>query len=317
MHKKDQNVKLPKVAILLAAYNGTCWIHQQMESILSQKYVDLRVFVSVDRSTDDTELYIKRYAKRDARIVLLSYGERYGSAASNFFRLILESPWDNFDYVALADQDDIWMDMKLHRAFQEMNVAKADGYSGNVLAFWPGKQEKIIKKAMHQRKWDYLFEGPGPGCTFVLTSSLAAALRSHIQANREQIRCLDWHDWFIYAFARSRGYRWFIDREPMMRYRQHERNQLGANAGLSAFIYRSQKIINGYAINQAANTARAVGIEHASFVRKWVSGSRTGFLWLAFHSFQCRRRVIDCIYFIVSCIFFYIKPPNMECSNHD
>ena len=46
--------KRPRVAILLAAYNGMAFIAEQLQSILHQQGVDLRIFISVDLSTDDT-----------------------------------------------------------------------------------------------------------------------------------------------------------------------------------------------------------------------------------------------------------------------
>ena len=46
--------KLPKVAILLAAYNGEQWINAQLDSIWLQQDVTLDIFVSLDASHDST-----------------------------------------------------------------------------------------------------------------------------------------------------------------------------------------------------------------------------------------------------------------------
>lgn len=50
-----------KVAILLAAYNGSNWINEQIDSILTQKEVNVKIFVSCDLSTDNTLEVIKFY----------------------------------------------------------------------------------------------------------------------------------------------------------------------------------------------------------------------------------------------------------------
>ena len=53
---------LPKIAILLATYNGASWLSEQLSSILASKGVDLTIFVSDDGSTDDTLALIQEYA---------------------------------------------------------------------------------------------------------------------------------------------------------------------------------------------------------------------------------------------------------------
>ena len=44
----------PKVAVLLAAYNGEKYIEEQIQSILDQKNIDIYIYISIDESTDKT-----------------------------------------------------------------------------------------------------------------------------------------------------------------------------------------------------------------------------------------------------------------------
>ena len=85
----------------------------------------------------------------------------------DLFRLFRVVDFSGYDYISLADQDDVWLDCKLARACKLLREDEAEGYSSNVLAFWPDGRERLIEKAFPQRRWDFLFEGPGPGCTFV------------------------------------------------------------------------------------------------------------------------------------------------------
>ncbi|MCK5666577.1 MAG: glycosyltransferase family 2 protein, partial [Thiotrichaceae bacterium] len=80
--------KRPRVAILLAAYNGMAFIALQLQSILHQQGVDLRIFISVDLSTDDTYNWCCHFANNQPKVTVLPYGERFGGAAVNFYRLI-------------------------------------------------------------------------------------------------------------------------------------------------------------------------------------------------------------------------------------
>jgi len=78
----------PKIAILLAAYNGSTYIAQQLESILQQNGVDIQIFVSVDQSTDGTESFVATCASTESRLTVLPFGQRFGGAGPNFFRLL-------------------------------------------------------------------------------------------------------------------------------------------------------------------------------------------------------------------------------------
>ncbi|MBW2187408.1 MAG: glycosyltransferase [Deltaproteobacteria bacterium] len=150
-----------KIAVLLAAHNGVAWLKEQVDSILNQHKVEVTLFVSVDRSSDGTEVWFDKLSKQDNRVVILPHGQSFGGAAPNFFRLIRDVDFDGFDYVSFADQDDIWHLNKLKRATEQLVLNKADAYSSNVTAFWPSGKEQIVFKSQLQCKWDYLFEAAG------------------------------------------------------------------------------------------------------------------------------------------------------------
>ncbi len=234
------------IAILLASYNGKKWIKEQIDSILNQKEVNLSIFVSDDFSTDNTLEYLKELYKEEKRLFFLESKEKFGGAAKNFYRLINDVDFTNFDYVALADQDDIWFEDKLIRAINVIKDKNVSGYSGNVLAFWENGEEKLINKAQKQIKFDYLFEAAGPGCTYVLTLNLALEFQKFLKANFEKVNEILSHDWLIYAFSRVCDYKWHIDNIPKIKYRQHQKNQVGANYGVNAIFKRTCLIFSSW-----------------------------------------------------------------------
>lgn len=305
-----QPTQQPRVLVLLAAFNGTAFLPAQMASILGQQAVDVQVVLSIDRSTDGTEAWAAQLAQQDARVTVLPGGQVFGGAAPNFFRLLRDVDMTGCDYVALADQDDLWHPDKLARACQQLRHTGASGYSGNVTAFWPGGQERLIDKAQPQQPWDFLFEGPGPGCTFVLTQPLAFALQAWVHSHAKELQPVGFHDWFIYAWARVQGYPWTIDARPHMRYRQHARNQIGANAGLRSILLRVQHITSGWGLAQAGLIARLTGLEEHPFVAPWLQGQRLGLLRLSMRAGQCRRRRHDQVLFMLSCLWMtFFFPP--------
>ena len=78
----------PSVAVLLAAHNGIMWIKKQVDTIFQQKDVDVDLYVSVDVSSDDTYEWCKELVEKNSRVKVLPYGDFFGGAAKNFYRLI-------------------------------------------------------------------------------------------------------------------------------------------------------------------------------------------------------------------------------------
>lgn len=293
--------KHPKVAVLLAAFNGIQWIEEQLDSILGQSGVDITVHISVDPSNDGTEAWCLAYAARHSCVSVLPYAGIFGGASRNFFRLIRDAALDDVEYVAFADQDDIWNPDKLERAIRQIKNRNVDAYSSNVIAFWPDARRHLLNKAQPQAAWDFLFEAAGPGCTYVLTRDLVNSLKASMLASWNEVQSVSLHDWYCYAFARSHGFKWFIDPRPSMNYRQHERNQVGANTGIGSLVSRYRTIHDGWWFSQVRLIARLNGLEHDSFVRQWLSLRRWQLLKLSFKAWHCRRRVRDKLFFFCIC----------------
>jgi len=294
-------VKHPQVAVLLAAYNGMQWIEKQLTSILGQSAVDVTVHISIDPSTDGTEAWCEAYAAEHPEVLVLPAAGSFGGASRNFFRLIRDVDFEGYDFVAFADQDDVWHTDKLQRAVHAIQIYQVDAYSSNVTAFWPDGKTHLLDKAQPQVEWDFLFEAAGPGCTYVMSKSLADSLKVSMLANWQQLQDVTLHDWYCYAFARSHSYRWYIDPEPSMNYRQHERNQVGANKGLSPLIARYKTIHDGWWFNQVQLIAHLVGQGTDPFVRTWLKLRRRHLMTLSFSAWRCRRRVRDKVFFFCIC----------------
>lgn len=288
--------------MLLAAFNGMKWIEEQIVSILAQKDFSLTIFICVDPSSDETLSLCKKLEARHPSVIVLPFNEHFGGAARNFFKIICELDFSGFDYVSLADQDDIWLPEKLSRAHQMLSSTGADAYSSNVMAFWSDGRQRLIEKSQKQVRWDFLFEAAGPGCTYVMRKDLACALQGLLKSHWLAVQQVGLHDWFIYAFARANGYRWVIDDVAGMLYRQHEKNQVGVNLGWRALLHRARKIFSGWGLAQSVLIAELVGLGDDPFVRRWSGGHRAAMFWLACHAWQCRRRLRDKLLFALSCL---------------
>jgi len=237
---------IPKIAILLAAYNGENWIVDQIKSILNQINVSIDIFVSIDFSTDNTFQLIKDLQYSNKNIEILKYGERFGGAAKNFYRLIKEVDVSKYDFVALSDQDDIWLPDKLYQGINKLKLIGFDAYSSDVIAFWSDGRTKLIKKSYPQKKYDFMFESAGPGCTYILKTTVMVEFQKFLLDNWLQINQIDLHDWLIYAFCRSNNFNWLIDSNVGLLYRQHDNNQFGANVSIRSYFTRLTLIKKGW-----------------------------------------------------------------------
>jgi len=235
-----------RCAVLLATFNGKAWVGEQIQSILDQKSIDIDIFICDDISTDETINYILENFDDDSRVNIIRNSKKFKCAAKNFYNLILDSDYSNYDYICFADQDDIWDKEKIISATKKLCLEGSIAYSSNVIAFWDDRLKTImIKKSQKQTKLDYFFEAPGPGCTFVMKRSFFNEFRLFLKENFTVLEGFSAHDWLVYAYARHRGFNWSIDPKPYMFYRQHSSNQLGINKGLRQAFKRWKAIKNG------------------------------------------------------------------------
>jgi rhamnosyltransferase len=241
--------------VLLAARNGAAWIGEQLDSILSQTGVDVRVAVSDDSSTDGTREEVERF-KPTGRITLIGTGSPTGSAARNFLSLIEAHSGAGFDYIAFADQDDLWYSDKLQRACQCLSSGGFAGYSSAVTATWDDGRRRTLRQVTATTRSDFLFEGAGQGCTFVLEAVFYNRVREFLSAHRDLARDVHYHDWTIYALARVWGLRWFFDPHSTLQYRQHGSNDTGARSSVAGAKKRIGLIASRWYLAQVTAITR-------------------------------------------------------------
>lgn len=237
---------LPKVVVLLAAYNGIHYLKDQLMSIFAQVGVNVTIYVSVDKSNDGTEDFLIGLAKTESRLKLLPFGSVFGSAGLNFYRLIKEVNFLSYEYVAYSDQDDLWDAHKLERHIKLLELSQADCVSSDVVAFWPNRAEKIVKKSQPQKTYDFIFESAGPGCSFLMTAFLVSKVYEQIVTQTSVAKDVVMHDWLTYAICRAHGMKWIIDPTPSLMYRQHQNNVIGANVGIKSILARYEKVKQGW-----------------------------------------------------------------------
>lgn len=102
------------ISVVLAAYKGEKYILAQVESILSQLGKDDELVISDDYPEGNTFATLENIIKTDSRVRYIK-GEGRG-LIKNFENAVTHSKGN---YIFLSDQDDVWLDGKVHAVMTE------------------------------------------------------------------------------------------------------------------------------------------------------------------------------------------------------
>ena len=277
-----------KSLVLLAAYNGEQFIYQQLQTVLNQTNKPYKILINIDQSDDKTKSIIQDYAEKNPEIQILNLNKRFGSAAANFINLIINVDLTDIDYIALADQDDIWHENKLSRGLEILSSGDYHGYSSSITAFYSSGKKVFIKKSNPQKLIDYKFESGGPGCTYIFKSSIADLARRHLLEYPIIEKNFYYHDWLVYYACRNSGYKWYIDDLSYMDYRQHDKNDTGANVGFLSAAKRLKLFYSGWYFDQVYLLESTIS---KKFPLENYLGKRDGFRFKWIWRFSNTRRV--------------------------
>ncbi|MEH3113316.1 glycosyltransferase [Pedobacter terrae] len=106
----------PLISIALCTYNGANFLPQQLDSILNQTYKNIELVIVDDCSKDGTKAILTQYAERYESIKLHFNDQNIGFNA-NFQKAIAIC---SGDFIAISDQDDIWLENKLKLLHQNI-----------------------------------------------------------------------------------------------------------------------------------------------------------------------------------------------------
>jgi rhamnosyltransferase len=296
MKKKD-------FCILLAAHNGERFIKKQLLSILQQQNVTLDIFVNIDRSEDNTKSIVFRLKKKFPNIKVLNNNKKFGSASKNFFYLIKKVNFNNYNFISFSDQDDIWMKKKLFIAKKICLKKNLDGYASNTFAF--GFKEGIIYKNQKFTKYDYLFEGGGPGHTIVITRKIADLIKKKIKTTN--LKKINYYDWFIYFFVRANEGKWYIDKNYYTYYRQHNSNEIGANLNIKSFLKRTKVLLTSDLLNESRNYSSITGILRRKDISIIYQKNFTSFFYVIKNFYEFRRKNFDKLIFLFAYIVLFLR----------
>ena len=239
-----------EIEILLATFNGARFLPQLLESILAQSDHRWRLLVRDDRSTDDTCEIVKSWAAaHPGRIQFLDEGSMGLGVVGNFAYLMERS---TAKLIAFCDQDDFWHAEKL--AMSRERIEELQSQFGEHTPLLVHTDLEVVDsqlRTISSSMWNYQKLDPNAsedpvklaiqngitGCTMLVNRALI--LRSLPLPGGVAM-----HDWWLALVASSFGRIGEI-RRPLVKYRQHEGNAVGARPwGLDMRgIRRSRRVL--------------------------------------------------------------------------
>jgi glycosyltransferase involved in cell wall biosynthesis len=222
--------------ILLATFNGAAWLPAFLASVQSQTRRDWRMLVRDDDSKDHT-LQILEAAASDSRITVLDDGGGRLGVTRNFGRLMEHARQFTERYIFFADQDDVWLPQKLER--QTAAIAAMESALGEDVPLLVHSDLELVDRDLRQIHPSHTaFARVRRACpadrllaTALLhnfaTGCASAINRPLLDVAAPLPTTAVLHDWWVTACAAALGQIGYLP-EPLVRYRQHSTNAVGA-----------------------------------------------------------------------------------------
>jgi glycosyltransferase involved in cell wall biosynthesis len=214
------------ISVAIATFNGAQYLEEQLDSIYDQTYKNIEVIVCDDQSSDDTVDILKRYS--DEKGLKFYVNETRLGFVKNFEKVISKCKGD---YIALSDQDDIWLKQKLEilvSLIGDSLLIHSDSMLINahneiILSNWKGN----IKS--HTEVDDFFFSNVVTGCTILFSRNL-------INLALPFPKGLQYHDWWLSICAANSGKISYCNKSLVM-YRQHGGQDTGAGEPKNKLFY--------------------------------------------------------------------------------
>lgn len=209
-----------QIVVLLSSYNGEKYIEEQIDSILQQKDVLVRLVVRDDGSIDRTIKILEEYKNKG----LLWYytGKNLGPIWS-FMDLLHNAP--DCEYYALADQDDVWDSNKLITGIRQLNTDKPALYyhAMDVVDAELNSYDYYFREEKFSRSLEYscMYGDEIAGCTMIFNKKLIQAIREYKPS------FLTMHDGWVHRVCLCVNGDICADKTPYIHYRQHTSNTVG------------------------------------------------------------------------------------------
>ena len=129
-----------KISVIVPVYNAQQYLPRCLESIIGQTYKNLEIILVDDGSKDGSAKIMDMYAKKDARILLLSHAKNMGLVHARKTGVSHATG----EYISYVDADDTIELTRCEDLLRKDDYGRTDIiWSDRVLVFPDGKQQKL------------------------------------------------------------------------------------------------------------------------------------------------------------------------------
>lgn len=219
----------------MCTYNGAEFLPAQLQSIMAQTRPPDEIVICDDGSTDGTRSILEKFAGESSIPINLHFNDHNLGSIKNFEQAITLCTGD---VIALSDQDDVWRSDKLYLVENALNNSPSTG-----LVFSDAEIVDEKLQPLHRRMWDEVgFDAhkrklikTGRALEVLITgwtvTGATMAFRSRFVKLSlpipDEIAMI--HDGWIALTIAAVADVVAID-EPLIHYRQHAQQQIGAPA---------------------------------------------------------------------------------------
>lgn len=219
------------IEILLPTYNGAEYLPALIDSILNQTYNDVRFIVRDDGSKDNTWEVIKGYKARYPNQFLLvedGLGNQGTSGSNNELIKYVTS-----DYFMYCDQDDLWVPSKIEESLAEMKRLEAENEGKPILvctdAVCFNEHGEVTAPSFYEsQKFQDVTGSYHKMLALNIVQGATALMNRKVLEVMPYIPKDLFHDWWTAVIVSKYGIVSYIHK-PLLRYRQHSSNVVGAN----------------------------------------------------------------------------------------
>lgn len=257
-----------RFAVVLCSHNGDRFVREQIQSILDQEERVETIHVHDFASRDDTRAVLQAIQAEAGNVVRLTFHDHAPGASASFLEALrhVAPLLGERTLVFLADQDDVWLPIKLTTVRQEVERRRLDAAEPMLLfhdvqvvdaalnpirpTYYTGNPFQVPRDLDPRR---LMMANPAIGHTMLLSAALVRIVADWPESDRYLM-----HDWLAILIATRLG-RVEVIPQALSLYRQHDANILGAyrTRGRIASVSRLLRFIDRM-IHQATAFSRAL-----------------------------------------------------------
>ena len=217
----NKSIACPSVSVAIATYNGARYIKEQLDSILTQTHSVDEIIIVDDCSSDETWDILSQYATNNSKIKVFRNETNLGGTKS-FEKAICAC---HGDYVALADQDDVWLAKKIEVLLNQIGdnwLIHSDAFVVDTNLNVTQQSYTALKPNLNGNFVKYLIMNDVTGCTALFSRKLVE--KSFPIPDGYYV-----HDHYLALIAAFYKRITYLDVQ-LVKYRQHSSNVVGAKA---------------------------------------------------------------------------------------